>query len=35
VVVVEGATLTTLVTGTITMLVLGVLLTVFGLGIFC
>jgi hypothetical protein len=35
VVVVEGATLATFVTGTITMLVIGVLLNIAGLGIFC
>jgi len=35
VVVVEGATLATLVTGTITMLIIGVLLNIAGLGIFC
>jgi hypothetical protein len=35
VVVVEGATLATFVTGTITMLIIGVLLNVVGLGIFC
>ena len=34
-VVVEGATLATLVTGTITMLIIGVLLNIAGLGIFC
>ena len=34
-VVVEGATLATFVTGTITMLVIGVLLNIVGLGIFC
>ena len=34
-VVVEGATLETLVTGTITMLIIGVLLNIVGLGIFC
>ena len=34
-VVVEGATLATLVTGTITMLIIGVLLNIVGLGIFC
>ena len=33
--VVEGATLVTFVTGTITMLVIGVLLNMAGLGIFC
>jgi hypothetical protein len=35
VVVVEGATLATFVTGTITMLIIGVLLNVVGLGAFC
>jgi MFS family permease len=35
VVVVEGATLATFVTGTITMLIIGVLLNIVGLGIFC
>jgi hypothetical protein len=35
VVVVEGATLATFVTGTITMLVIGILLNVVGLGAFC
>jgi hypothetical protein len=35
VVVVEGATLATLVTGTITMLIIGVLLNIVGLGILC
>jgi hypothetical protein len=35
VVVVEGATLATFVTGTITMLIVGVLLNVVGLGVFC
>ena len=35
VVVVEGATLATFVTGTITMLIIGVLLSIVGLGIFC
>jgi hypothetical protein len=35
VVVVEGATLATLVTGPITMIIIGVLLNVIGLGIFC
>jgi hypothetical protein len=35
VVVVEGATLATFVTGTITMLIIGILLNVVGLGIFC
>jgi len=35
VVVVEGATLATFVTGTITMLIVGVLLNIVGLGIFC
>ena len=34
-VVVEGATLATLVTGAITMLIIGVLLNIVGLGIFC
>ncbi|MET4036679.1 MULTISPECIES: hypothetical protein [unclassified Bradyrhizobium] len=34
-VVVEGTTLATFVTGTITMLVIGVLLNIVGLGIFC
>lgn len=34
-VVVEGATLATFVTGAITMLILGVLLNIVGLGIFC
>ena len=34
-VVVEGATLATLVTGTITMLIIGVLLNIVGLGVFC
>ena len=34
-VVVEGATLATFVTGTITMLIIGVLLSIVGLGIFC
>ena len=33
--VVEGATLATFVTGTITMLIIGVLLNIIGLGIFC
>lgn len=33
--VVEGAPLATLVTGTITMLIIGVLLNIVGLGIFC
>lgn len=33
--VVEGATLATFVTGTITMLIIGVLLNIVGLGIFC
>jgi hypothetical protein len=33
--VVEGVTLATSVTGTITMLIIGVLLNVVGLGIFC
>jgi hypothetical protein len=35
VVVVEGATLAIFVTGTITMLIIGVLLNIVGLGIFC
>jgi hypothetical protein len=35
VVVVEGATLATFVTGAITMLIIGVLLNIVGLGIFC
>ena len=35
VVVVEGATLATIVTGTITMLIIGILLNIVGLGIFC
>jgi len=35
VVVVEGATVATFVTGTITMLIIGVLLNMVGLGIFC
>jgi hypothetical protein len=35
VVVVEGATLATFVTGPITMIVIGVLLNVLGLGVFC
>jgi hypothetical protein len=35
VVVVEGVTLATFVTGTITMLIIGVLLNIVGLGIFC
>jgi hypothetical protein len=35
VVVAEGATLATFVTGTITMLIIGVLLNVVGLGVFC
>lgn len=35
VVVVEGATLATFVTGTITMLIIGVFLNIVGLGIFC
>jgi hypothetical protein len=35
VVVVEGATLATFVTGTITMIVIGILLNVVGLGAFC
>ncbi|MET4177360.1 hypothetical protein ABIB99_008484 [Bradyrhizobium sp. LA6.1] len=34
-VVVEGATLATFVTGTITILIIGVLLNIVGLGIFC
>lgn len=34
-VVVDGATLVTFVTGTITMLIIGVLLNIVGLGIFC
>ena len=34
-VVVEGATLATFVTGTITMLIIGILLNIVGLGIFC
>ncbi|MCK1572774.1 hypothetical protein [Bradyrhizobium sp. 174] len=34
-VVVEGATLATFVTGTITMLIIGLLLNIVGLGIFC
>lgn len=34
-VVVEGASLATVVTGTITMLIIGVLLDIVGLGIFC
>ena len=34
-VVVEGATLATFVTGTITMIIIGVLLNIVGLGIFC
>ena len=34
-VVVEGATLATFVTGSITMLIIGILLNVVGLGIFC
>ena len=34
-VVVEGATIATLVTGTITVLIIGVLLNIAGLGIFC
>ena len=34
-VVVEGATLATLVTGPITMIIIGVLLNVVGLGVFC
>jgi hypothetical protein len=35
VVVVEGATLATFVVGTITMLIIGILLNIVGLGIFC
>jgi hypothetical protein len=35
VVVVEGATLATFVTGIITMLFIGVLLNIVGLGLFC
>jgi hypothetical protein len=35
VVVVEGATLSTLVMGTITMIIIGILLNVVGLGVFC
>jgi hypothetical protein len=35
VVVVEGATLATVVTGPITMIIIGVLLNVIGLGVFC
>jgi hypothetical protein len=35
VVVVEGATLVTCVTGTITMLIIGILLNIAGLGLFC
>jgi hypothetical protein len=35
VVVVEGATLATCVTGTITMLIIGILLNIAGLGLFC
>jgi uncharacterized membrane protein len=35
VVVVEGATLATFVTGPITMIIIGVLLNVVGLGVFC
>ena len=35
VVVVEGATLATFVTGTITMIIIGILLNIVGLGIFC
>jgi hypothetical protein len=35
VVVAQGATLATLVTGTITMLIIGVLLKIAGLSIFC
>jgi hypothetical protein len=35
VVVVEGATLATLVMGTITMIIIGILLNVVGLGVFC
>ena len=34
-VVVEGATLATFVTGTITMIIIGILLNIVGLGIFC
>ena len=34
-VVVEGATLATFVTGTISMLIIGVLLNIVGLGVFC
>jgi hypothetical protein len=34
-VVVEGATLATFVTGTITMLIIGILLNIAGLGLFC
>jgi hypothetical protein len=34
-VVVEGATLATFVTGSITMIIIGVLLNIVGLGIFC
>ena len=34
-VVVEGATLATLVTGTITMIIIGILLNIVGLGVFC
>ncbi len=33
--VVEGATLATFVTGTITMLIIGILLNIVGLGVFC
>jgi nitrogen fixation-related uncharacterized protein len=35
VVVVEGATPASLVTGTITMIIIGVLLNIIGLGVFC
>jgi hypothetical protein len=35
VVVVEGATLATFVTGPITMIIVGVLLNIVGLGVFC
>jgi len=35
VVVVEGATIVTCVTGTITMLIIGILLNIAGLGLFC
>ena len=34
-VVVEGATIVTCVTGTITMLIIGILLNIAGLGLFC